>query len=114
MADIDDVIRNLEDHVKRRVAGLEALALNQAQEMEAFAKRNARWKDRTSNARQGLKGSASLEGKFIVIRIAHQVDYGLFLEKSFAGRYAIIKPTQRKYKAIIKTNITRYWKATKY
>jgi len=110
---IGGVINNLEDYLDRREAGLYALANSSAQEMESFAKRNARWSDRTGNARQGLKGYAELENNEIVIYLAHTVKYGIYLEKAMAGKYAILKPTMRKHKKDLKRELQRYWKATK-
>lgn len=61
-----------------------------AREMEVWAKANAPWQDRTGAARNGL--SARVEGSRdnTTIVLSHGVDYGLWLEISNGGRYAII------------------------
>lgn len=61
----------------------------------AYARLNAPWTDRTSNARNGLFAVTELDvrkGAYRLI-IAHGVPYGIWLEVRFAGRYAIIRPT---------------------
>lgn len=62
------------------------LAEQKAQEMEAWAKQNAPWQDRTGAARAGLHATA--EGT--TITLAHGVPYGIWLEVANGGRYAII------------------------
>lgn len=63
-----------------------------------YAKRTAPWRDRTGNARNGL--SLDVEWEPMVrhaIVLFHRVTYGVFLETRWAGRFAIIIPTVRKY-----------------
>ena len=69
---------------------------NGSQKMEAYAKRNRPWRDRTSRARQSLKGSWSKEGGGYVVKIAHGVSYGVYLEMKNERRYAILMPTVEK------------------
>ncbi|UKM63121.1 hypothetical protein [Weizmannia phage Youna2] len=109
---LDGVLGNLNRSMARRTAGLYALANGYAQELEAYAKAHAPWRDRTGNARQGLKGRASLEEADVVIRLIHQVDYGIYLEKARSGKYAILKPTINANKARIRAGLERYWRAT--
>lgn len=60
----------------------------------AYARQNARWTDRTGNARNGLfaRVNRSSMGKYELV-LGHSVPYGLWLEVRWSGRYAIIKPT---------------------
>jgi hypothetical protein len=60
---------------------------------EQRAQQNAPWEDRTGDARNGLTGSAETTGVETTITLAHTVDYGLWLEVRWNGRYAIIMPT---------------------
>lgn len=60
---------------------------------EAYARANAPWTDRTSNARNGLFAKAERDRPHYRIIIAHSVPYGIWLEVRFSGRYAIIRPT---------------------
>lgn len=58
-----------------------------------YAKDNAPWADRTGNAREGLDVDVYEEGDTIVWEMFHSVDYGLYLETRWNGRFAIIMPT---------------------
>lgn len=61
----------------------------------AYARQNAPWTDRTSNARNGLFAQTAYtrNRKAFVMVIGHSVPYGLWLEVRFSGRFAIIRPT---------------------
>jgi HK97 gp10 family phage protein len=64
--------------------------------IERYMKHNAPWKDRTTNARNGLFAKASKEaaGRFIIL-LAHSVSYGIYLERGTSKMRArpIILPT---------------------
>lgn len=60
---------------------------------EAYMRRNAKWTDQTSNARTGLHTVPTHEGSEHRIIFAHSVNYGIWLETRFSGRYAIIWPS---------------------
>lgn len=71
-------------------------------EMEAYAQANARWEDRTGEAREGL--TAEVTGGFeawsknqLELTLSYSVDYGIWLELRWGGRYAIIIPTVEKF-----------------
>lgn len=76
-----------------------------ATKMQNHARTNARWQDRTGNARSGLfavavKGqSRKLAGGIVELYLSHgsTIFYGKFLELANGGRYAIIWPTIEKY-----------------
>lgn len=67
--------------------------LDTAVEALEYAKANARWADRTGDAREGLDVDVSWDGNVIVWEMFHTVDYGLYLETRWNGKYAIIMPT---------------------
>jgi hypothetical protein len=72
---------------------LQSVVQLHAPKVEAYAKRNAKWRDRTGNARNGLRGvPESGRGNHKII-LAHGVPYGIYLEVRFSGKYAIINPT---------------------
>lgn len=60
---------------------------------ENYAKLNAPWTDRTTNARNGLIARSGKEGDSHYLLVAHQVPYGIWLEVRWGGKYAIIMPT---------------------
>lgn len=61
--------------------------------LENFAKLNAPWTDRTTNARNGLAARSGRTKDVHYIVLFHQVPYGIYLETRFSGKYAIIMPT---------------------
>lgn len=89
------------DDLRNKVAGtdervhkfLTSVVQLHAPRVESAAKRNAKWHDRTGNARQGLHAVAESSGKTHQIVLAHGVPYGIYLEVRFSGKYAIINPT---------------------
>jgi hypothetical protein len=73
---------------------LKAVCQQHAPQVEGAAKRNAKWRDRTGNARSGLIGVYEAGGRGVhKIVLAHGVPYGIYLEVRFSGKYAIINPT---------------------
>ncbi len=97
MPGLEQVIGNIKEWENRVKAGLYALAQQTAAEMEAYAKANAPWQDQTGHARQGLFGEAMEEPNALKVRIAHTVDYGVYLELSRKGRRPILEPTAQKF-----------------
>ena len=87
------ISRGLKGWQARAEAALLALGVESAQRMQDHARRHAPWTDRTGNARSGLTGGAEREGKTVTIILAQTVFYGVYLELSNGGRYAIIMPT---------------------
>ena len=75
-----------------------------AEQMEIFARQNAPWTDRTGAARAGLAGFADSttgagglgKGTYWA-GISHGVDYGIWLELRYNGRFAIVGPTQEAF-----------------
>jgi len=66
-----------------------------AAEMEAWAKENRPWTDRTGDAKAGLRGFVDEEvGAIGVVILTHDplLDYPIWLEIANQGRYAIIAP----------------------
>lgn len=78
---------------ERTKAAARATVQSMAPEVENYMKLNAPWTDQTGNARNGLAARAYEEGDEIGIVLFQQVDYGIWLETRWSGRYAIINPT---------------------
>lgn len=83
-------LQRLPTKVERAVVGATDYASTRGQ---GYAKLNAKWTDRTGNARQGLRVFPIHETGRSTIVVAHGVPYGIWLEVRFSGRYAIIGPT---------------------
>lgn len=71
-----------------------------AAKMEAYAKQNRPWTDRTGNARNTLEGvliqgnpDASGGDGVYTLGIVGHMPYSVFLELAYGERYAILRPT---------------------
>lgn len=88
------IINNLEAYQQKCLQAVTNIAAYFAPMFEAHAKENAAWTDRSANARQALHGCHEQAANDIVeIYIAHGMDYGVFLELRWAGKYAILWDT---------------------
>lgn len=76
--------------------------------LEATAKTNASWTDRTGNARNSLNASVEVLGPHTwALVLAGGVKYQIWLEVRFAGKYAIIMPTIRAYAPVVFASFTK-------
>lgn len=62
-----------------------------AQDIEAWAKSNHPWNNITGAAEAGLNCRAEFTGAGVKITLAHGVDYGIWLEVKFAGKWGVIE-----------------------
>ncbi|QDY32670.1 hypothetical protein [Clostridium sporogenes] len=69
------------EYIARKKVGMNILCNAMARKLESQAKNDAKWTDRTSNARQGLKGGCEGGGNNYSIYLAHGVEYGEILEE---------------------------------
>lgn len=56
-------------------------------------RQNARWTDRTANARNGLASKTYVDSESASLVLYHTMPYGIWLEVRWSGQYAIIGPT---------------------
>ncbi len=86
---------------KRYVATLQKAVFNLLQSytaiIEAKAKQDAEWTDRTGHARQTLSAGVDEMPMAVRLYLKHGVDYGKWLEVANGGKYAIIAPTLHHY-----------------
>jgi hypothetical protein len=85
--------KNIDEGAEKVEKAAWITAQRMAPEVENYMKINAPWEDQTSNARNGLAARAYRDGKEIGIVLYGQVDYQIWLETRWDGRYAIIQPT---------------------
>lgn len=97
------------EFLERKKAGLYALLLNWAGQLESYAKLNAPWTDRTGHARQSLHGGVESAGNELVLYLSHGVEYGKWLELAHGGNYAIVRPTVDAHLSRIKQTVKDYW-----
>lgn len=88
-------------HVKDDVipGGLLSGMHRTAAEIEGDMRKHAPWKDRTGDARAGLWAAAGNEGDHYFLAFGHDpsLDYPIWLEIRWNGRYAIVVPMQELY-----------------
>ena len=72
-------------------AGRKAVAVGQS--AETTMRNNAAWKNRTGNARRGLRVETVERSDAIEMYFIHSVEYGIYLELAHGGNYAIVYPT---------------------
>lgn len=108
MRGLDSTIGKLVKEVSKTKVGLAAYAQMQAApRLQAYAVANAPWHDISGMARRGLKGGTYMKGDKVIIYIAHQVDYGVYLELAMDQKYAILDPTIEANKAEVFANYSR-------
>ncbi|MDI6617896.1 MAG: hypothetical protein QME45_04350 [Clostridiales bacterium] len=83
-------------------AALKLYADTAAKKLEAEAKSNAPWTDRTGHARQGLNGSSGWDANKLKVVLSGGMEYSVYLELAHEKKYAILEPTiQKNAKAIL-------------
>ncbi len=88
---LETTLKGMENVKAKLFDALLVVSKSASKQMEAYAKQNAKWTDRTGNARQLLTGDADwLDSKTLEIALAHQVDYGVWLELAHQKKYAIL------------------------
>jgi hypothetical protein len=91
MGSINTTLSNLKDYNKKVIAGLLLVTDTVAKKMEIYAKDNARWTDRTGDARKGLVGHAYwATPATLVCSLQHTMEYGKWLELANEKKYAIL------------------------
>lgn len=86
-----------------------------APDIQTWMKENAIWIDNSGNARRGLTAEAIVEEQGASIRLSYGgIAYGVFLELSNAGRFAIIGPAMDYWFPIIWADISQQIKKMNY
>lgn len=89
-------IQKLYYNFSRNNRYMEELMLEIANIGARYAKSNHKWRNQTGDAEKGLKGSSQWESKTTVTAaISHSVYYGVYLERGFQRRYAILEDSAR-------------------
>lgn len=81
----------------KSLAVLAAAAGKTATDAQAYMRANASWQDQTGNARNGLNAKVVRRGNTVAVVCHHSVDYGIYLEVRWNGRYEIIRPTIQEF-----------------
>lgn len=82
-----------------------------SKKMESYAKKTARWQDRTGLARKSLNGYANWDSSTLIsANLAHGVYYGLYLELSHNRKYAILEESARLHTEDLKQGVIAFLK----
>lgn len=96
MFDFTDMEREIRALPNRVAVALDAYGETVAAKLEAEAKKNRPWTDRTAKARQSIKGDTERMDTGIRITLEIGVEYGVYLEFANEKKYAVIYPTLKK------------------
>jgi len=57
-----------------------------------------KWRDKLTHARPGIFGEAAeFNDNTLRVRVAHTMEYGVYLELANSGKYAILEPTVKRH-----------------
>lgn len=100
---MSDFINKTGNVQKKMLAACQSYTDTAGKKLEAEAKSNAKWEDRTGNARQTIKGFGLVEGGDYSIVLRGGMEYSVWLELARGKKYAILFPTiQKNQSAILK------------
>lgn len=91
-----ELARAIEQYGDRVLVGVKAVADYIAGKAQDQMRNDARWTDRTGNARSGLfavADAAANDAVIIYLSHGHTIEYGLWLEVANGGRYEVVMPT---------------------
>lgn len=90
LSSLDHNLKNFDQRARRAIS---ATMTYQAAQSETWMRTNARWTDRTTNARNGLFATVDDLGRDAwLLVLSHSVSYGIWLEVANSGKYAIVRP----------------------
>lgn len=89
-------LQGLESAQQRVVAAVDLYADTAGKKLEAEAKANAPWVDRSGNARRTMTGGHKWRGNTCFIYVCGNMNYSVFLEYCHEGRFAVLFPTIRR------------------
>lgn len=96
-----DMSRKVENYKQKLLQAVFRLATEWAAKIAADAKTAAPWKDQTGDARRGLFGRVFRLAMGAVIVVGYSVEYGIYLERRWGGRYATVWPAIQRAQAAV-------------
>lgn len=90
--DSSKVLGNMAAIKQRSMFAAEKVAENAAAKLEAEAKRDAPWTDRTGLARQTIRGVSGWDGGKLRTGVTGNMDYSPYLELTDEGKNAVLFP----------------------
>lgn len=99
-----DMARRVEAYGRRLLEAVYQLGTEWARRLAEEAKATHPWQNRTEEAERKLFGRAVRLAAGVLIVLGHGAAHGIFLERRWAGRFAVIMPVlQRNYAAIMQS-----------
>lgn len=95
MAGAKVVIGNLEKQIAKQRRNGQIAGTMTAASLSSHAVKTRPWTDRTTKARNSIKGTSEVKLGTVTVALAIGVFYGKYLELSRFGRYSVIGPTTR-------------------
>jgi len=91
--DARQVVKGLGETKLRTMHATEVMGRAAAAKLEADAKQNAPWTDRTGMARQTIQGVCDWEGDKLRVGVAGNMEYSPYLEFTNDKKNAVLFPT---------------------
>jgi len=95
--DVSPLTRALSQEAGRRRSAALVAGRALAARMEAAARTNHPWNDRTGHASSAIRGRAEADGARLKITLTGGAPYSAALEAGYGGRYAVLGPTVRRF-----------------
>lgn len=90
--DVEGILAGLSEFELKSKAVMGVYADTAGKKLEAHAKKNALWKDRSGLARKTIEGGKQWEGDECIVYVAGNMEYSPYLELCNDKKYATLKP----------------------
>jgi len=92
---IDDLIDGTRAYRDALIEAVATLIETYAEQVEAAAKANHPWVNRSQQAERQLKGGVIREaaGEIVTLYLEHGVHYGIYLETKYGGKWGVVRKT---------------------
>ncbi len=87
------MLKNIINYGTKVDSALKMYCDTSCRRLEGYAREHAPWKDRSGAARLRLNSSYQTTSTGYRLKLAHGVEYGIYLELSHEKRFAVIYPT---------------------
>ena len=94
--DSSSLKRGIEKYNKRAIVAIQVYCDTGALQMQNYARKKAKWTDRTGRARTSLTAVSRRVNQGFKIEISYGVDYGMWLEMAHEKKYSILPETIKK------------------
>lgn len=90
---LDTILRNLSEAERKVVTGRISAAEEIGALLEAYAKKNAPFTDRTGNLRNSISSKITkVTADSVTLLLMASMNYAIYVEKRWGGKYAYLQP----------------------